>query len=309
MEHNADQMGQRAAELADTLVVLISTYGLSVIGAIVILIVGWIAAGWISGAIGKAMERTGKVEVTLQGFVRSLVRYGILAFTIIAVLNQFGVQTASLIAVLGAAGLAIGLALQGTLGHVAAGVMLLLFRPFKVGDYIEAAGIAGTVKAITLFTTELATPDNVKIVVPNGKLWDQAVVNYSGHSTRRVDLVMGIDYSDDIATAEKTILSTIAQDPRVHQDPAPFVAVSELAASSVNFVIRIWCDAGDYWGLKFDMTRKLKENFDAAGLSIPFPQQTMHIAGGEAPKPAAAKPPARKPRPAPAKTQAAPANE
>jgi len=295
-----DKVGEQATELVDTIVVLVTTYGLSVIGAIAILIIGWMASGWISSAAAKGMERTGKVDETLRGFFKSIIRYAILAFTIIAVLNQFGVQTASLIAVMGAAGLAIGLALQGTLGHVASGVMLLLFRPFKVGDYIEVSGISGTVKAIALFTTELATPDNVKIVVPNGKLWDQAVVNYSGHPTRRVDLVMGIDYADDIALAEKTILDTVGADSRVHKDPAVFVAVSELADSSVNFVVRIWCDAGDYWALKFDMTRALKENFDKAGLSIPFPQQTMHIASGEAPK-AVAKPAAKRTRTASSK--------
>ena len=198
-----------------------------------------------------------------------------------AVLSQFGIETTSLVAVLGAAGLAVGLALQGTLSSVAAGVMLLIFRPFKVGDYVEVAGKAGTVDALTLFVTELNTPDNVHIIIPNAEVWGTAVVNYSYNSTRRVDLIMGIDYGDDIDKAMTAINAEIAKDNRIHQSPEPFVAVTELADSSVNLVIRVWCDAGNYWGVKFDLTKAFKQRFDADGISIPFPQTVIHQAANE----------------------------
>jgi small conductance mechanosensitive channel len=213
----------------------------------------------------------------LTGFFASLAKYLVLIFTGLMVLSQFGVQTASLIAVLGAAGLAIGLALQGTLSNVAAGVMILIFRPFKIGDYVEVAGQAGTVKAVTLFISELSTPDNVQIIVPNSQVWGSSVVNYSFHDTRRVDLALGISYEDNIEMAVAAINQTIGADDRVLKDPEPMVAVSELADSSVNFVIRVWCDAADYWALKFDMTRALKEKMDSEGISIPYPQQTVHM--------------------------------
>ena len=236
----------------DEVSALIATYGLSVVGAIVILIVGLWVSGWAMHATERGLIRTGKVDATLSHFFGSLVKYGIIAFTLIAVLSEFGVQTASLIAVFGAAGLAIGLALQGTLSNVAAGVMLLLFRPFKVGDYIDGAGVAGTVKAISLFVTELATPDNVQIIAPNGRMWGAAIKNYSAHPTRRVD-------------------------GRVHKEPAPFVVVGELGDSSVNLIVRLWVDAADYWGVKFDLTKAFKEQLEADGISIPFPQQDVHM--------------------------------
>jgi small conductance mechanosensitive channel len=210
-------------------------------------------------------------------------RYLILTLTVLAVLSEFGVQTASLITVFGAASLAIGLALQGTLGNLAAGVMLLFFRPFRVGDYVEAGGHAGTVKAVDLFMTEFATPDNVRILVPNGQIWGGSVVNYSHHETRRVDLTVGIDYGDDIDKAFATVRKAIAADARVHAEPEPLVAVAELADNSVNIVIRVWCDAGDYWPLKFDLTKALKEALDKAGISIPFPQRVVHMVGAREP--------------------------
>ena len=216
------------------------------------------------------------------GFFGSLVKYVIIAITIIAVLNRFGVETTSLVAVVGAAGLAIGLALQGTLSNVAAGVMLLLFRPFKVGDYIEAAGLAGTVKSISLFVTEMATPDNVQIIAPNAQLWGAAVKNFSFHETRRVDLLIGIAYEDDIDKAMAAIHAVVGADSRSHDDPAPMVAVAELADSSVNLTVRVWCQAGDYWGLKFDLTKAVKERLDAEGITIPFPQVQTHVTQVEA---------------------------
>jgi len=259
---------------------LVTTYGLSVIGAIAVLVFGWILAGLASKGVRKALSKVPKVDETLRGFMASTVRYLILIFTALAVLNQFGVETTSIIAVLGAASLAIGLALQGTLSNVAAGVMLLLFRPFKVGDYVEAAGLAGTVKSITLFVTELATPDNVQILAPNSQIWGSAIKNYSFHATRRVDMVLGISYEDDVDKAVGLVEEMAKADSRVHADPAPMVVVGELADSSVNIVIRLWCNAGDYWPLKFDMTKALKQRMDAEGVSIPYPQRTLHVVGG-----------------------------
>jgi small conductance mechanosensitive channel len=270
-------MEQSATNAADQVVSLITEYGLDIIGALVILFVGWIAAKWAYSIVSKALSKTEKIDQMLRGFFASLAKYLVLIFTVLMVLSQFGVQTASLIAVLGAAGLAIGLALQGTLSNVAAGVMILIFRPFKIGDYVEVAGHAGTIKAVTLFITELSTPDNVQIIVPNGQIWGSAVKNYSFHDTRRVDLGLGISYEDDIDKAVTAIDATINADDRVLKDPATMVAVSELADSSVNFTIRVWCNAGDYWPLKFDLTRSLKEKMDAESISIPYPQQTVHM--------------------------------
>ncbi len=268
-----------ATEYADMIAVLLTTYGLSVLGGFAVLIVGWTIAGWSGRAVDRGLGKVEKIDVTLRSFLASATRYLILVFTALAVLSEFGVQTASLITVFGAASLAIGLALQGTLGNLAAGVMLLFFRPFHVGDYVEAGGHAGTVKAIDLFMTEFATPDNVRILVPNGNIWGGAVVNYSHHPTRRVDLLIGIDYGDDIDKAFETIRAVIAADDRIHGEPEPMLAVGELADSSVNIVIRVWSDAGDYWPVKFDTTKAIKEAFDKAGISLPFPQRTVHVVG------------------------------
>jgi small conductance mechanosensitive channel len=273
-------MEETVRSTIDQVVAIITTYGLSVLGAIAILVIGWMASKWVSSKIYKTMSKMPKADETLNRFFSSLVRYSILIFTGLAVLSQFGIQTASLIAVLGAAGLAIGLALQGTLSHVASGVMLLIFRPFKIGDFIEAGGQAGTVKTIGLFMTELATPENVHIIVPNGKIWDTVVKNYSHNSTRRVTLTMGIGYDDSMDDAMKIIMDTLKKDKRILKDPEPMTAVSELADSSVNFTVRAWCDKGDYWPLTFDLNKTLKENFDKKGISIPYPQRDLHIVSG-----------------------------
>lgn len=262
--------------IVDEVIALITLYGLDVLGAIVILLVGIFISGRVSSLVEKTLSRSRHVDAMLRSFFASLARYLVLAITIIAVLNQFGVQTASLIAVLGAAGLAIGLALQGTLSNVAAGVMLLIFRPFKAGDYVEAGGRAGTVKSLGLFVTELATPDNVQIIIPNSQVWGSAITNYSHHQTRRLDLALGIAYEDDIGKAKAAVEDIIAGDPRCHKDPEPLVAVGNLGESSVDLVIRIWCNSGDYWALKWDMTRALKERMDAEGITIPYPQRTLH---------------------------------
>ena len=264
-------------QVSEQVVGLIATYGVNVVGAIVVLIVGLIAAGWVRKAVQRMLRRTGRVDETLIGFLGSLVKYAVIAFTVIAVLQQFGVEATSLVAIFGAAGLAIGLALQGTLSNVAAGAMLLLFRPFKVGDYIDAGGHAGTVKTVALFTTELATPQNVQIIIPNAAIWGSAIKNFSFNDTRRVDLLMGIDYGDDIDAAMATIKRVIGEEPRAKSDPESTVAVSELADNSVNIVVRVWVDAGDYGGVRFDLTKKLKEQLEADGLNFPFPQRTVHM--------------------------------
>ena len=275
-------MEQSIEEVWTMVMALVASYGLSVIGAIVILIVGFVVAGWARGSISRGLSRFKNIDATLRSFFSSLAYYAVIIFTVIAVLSQFGVETTSFIAALGAAGLAIGLALQGTLSNVAAGVMLLLFRPFKIGDYIEGGGLAGTVKDISLFITELATPDNVQILAPNAQIWGSAIKNYSFHPTRRVDIVIGIAYEDDIDKALAAIIDETKKDSRVVAEPEPMAAVTDLGNSSVNFVVRVWCNAADYWGLKFDLTKNLKNRMDMENITIPFPQRTMHMVGAAA---------------------------
>ncbi len=261
---------------------LVAAWGLKVLGAIVVLLVGRMAAGWIRRGVRRALQRS-RMDDTLIPFLSSLTYYTVLAFVLIAVLGMVGIQTASMIAVLGAAGLAVGLALQGTLANFAAGVMLLLFRPFKNGDYIDAGGTAGTVKAIGIFTTKLNTPDNVAIILPNGRVWGDTIKNYTTNPTRRLDMVIGIGYGDDIQTAIETIERVLRADGRVLNDPAPFVAVNELADSSVNLALRPWCNRGDYGQLRCDLMRTLKEELERAGCSIPFPQRDIHLFQDAAP--------------------------
>jgi small conductance mechanosensitive channel len=272
----AENGGFDAQAMMETLGALLSTWGLRVVGALAVLIIGWIVAKGIRRSVRRALERS-SLDNTLVPFLSSLIYYMVLTFVILAVLRLFGLETTSLIAVLGAAGLAVGLALQGTLSNFAAGVMLLIFRPFKVGDFVEAAGTAGTVQEILIFSTTLHSPDNVRIVVPNSEIYGAIVKNYSFNDTRRNDMVIGIGYSDDIGKAVETIQRVLGEDSRVLQDPAPVIAVSELADSSVNLVVRPWCKKEDYWGLRFDLTRTLKEQLEAAGCNIPFPQTDVHL--------------------------------
>jgi small conductance mechanosensitive channel len=262
--------------IPDTITQLVSSWGLSVVGAIVLLLVGRILCGWLRRATRRGLERSA-VDDALVPFLSSLVYYLGLAVLVVAVLNLFGIQTASIIAILGAAGLAVGLALQGTLSNFAAGVMLLLFRPFKPGDYVEAAGSAGSVREIGIFSTVLHTPDNVRITIPNSAIYRDTIKNYSANDTRRIDLGVGISYDDDIARAIETIHKVLSAEERVLDDPEPVVAVAELGDSSVNLVVRPWCAGGDYWNVRFDLTRRLKEELEAAGCSIPYPQQDVHL--------------------------------
>jgi small conductance mechanosensitive channel len=262
--------------VGSTIVALISAWGLKVLGAFLLLVVGRMLAGWVRRLIRKGLAKA-NVDATLVPFIAGITYYFILAAVLMAVLGLVGIQTASFLAVFGAAGLAVGLALQGTLSSVASGVMLLIFRPFEVGDYIEAGGTAGSVEAIGLFVTTLNTPDNVKILVPNSAVYGQTIKNYAANDNRRNDMVVGISYDDDIATAVNTINKAIAADSRVLADPEPVIAVAELGDSSVNIVVRPWCKKEDYWGLRFDMMRTLKEQLEAAGCSIPYPQRDVHI--------------------------------
>lgn len=265
-------------ENVDTILPLLIEHGLSFMGAVLILIVGL----WLSGRAKvwtvRALGKTPALDDMLRGFFGSIVRYLVLIVVVLAVLAKFGIETTSLIAVLGTAGLAIGLALQGTLSNIAAGVMLLIFRPFKIGHFVEIGGISGTVKELTLFTTELATPDNVQIIVPNSGVWGQPLKNYSAHATRRVDFTFGISYSDDINKAFDVIRAVLAADTRIHKDPDAVVVVGNLGDSSVDIIVRVWSDAGDYWGIKFDITKQVKEALDASGISIPFPTRTIYQA-------------------------------
>ena len=271
-------MEETVAEAMEEVIALVSTWGLQVVGAIVVLVLG----RWISGALRNAARRAlerGDVDATLVPFLSGIVYYVALAVVLIAVLGLFGIETTSLVAVLGAAGLAIGLALQGTLSNFSSGVMLLVFRPFKNGDFVEVAGTSGTVSEIGIFTTVLNKPDNVKVIVPNSAIYGATITNYSAYDTRRNDLLMGVSYDDDLSVAKATIERVLASDDRVLRDPEPLVAVAELADSSVNFVVRPWCNASAYWALRFDLTRKLKEELEAAGCSIPYPQHDVHLDG------------------------------
>jgi small conductance mechanosensitive channel len=262
--------------LVQTMTELATNWGLKILGAIVVLIVGRIIAGWLRRIARKGLQRA-EVDATLVPFITKLLYYLVLAFVVIAVLGVFGVQTASLVAVLGAAGLAVGLALQGTLSNFAAGVMLLFFRPFRVGDYVDTGGTAGSVEEIGVFATTLKSPDNVKIVVPNSKVYGEIIKNFNGFDTRRIDLVVGISYDDDIGTAIETIRSIVAADERVLAEPEATIAVSNLGDSSVDLVVRPWCAGSDYWNLRFDLTRRFKEGLEAAGCSIPYPQTDVHL--------------------------------
>ena len=259
---------------------IVTVWGLKVIAAVAIFIVGrWIAM-FMRRVIRRLMERA-NVESIITGFVSSIAYIALLAFVVIAALGQLGIQTTSFIAVLGAAGLAIGLALQGSLANFAAGFLMIIFRPFKVGDFIEGAGVAGIVEEIQIFTTTLKTPDNKIIIIPNAKLSGDNIVNYSTQETRRVDMSVGVAYDSDLSHVKKVLNDIISQDERVLADPPPQVVVAELADSSVNLVVRVWTKSGDYWAVKCDMTETIKNRFDAEGINIPFPQREIRIIAGQ----------------------------
>jgi len=272
-----ENVDQQVHETVRLVVEDVTAYGLDVIGAITILIIGWWFAGRARAWSVKAFKKTDHIDDTLTGFLGNATRYLVIIITVLAVLDRFGVETTSFVAILGASSLAIGLALQGTLSNVAAGIMLLFFRPFNVGDFIEGGGESGTVKSIGLFVTNINTPDNVEVIVPNGALWGSAIKNYSFNPTRRVDLVFSISYSDDINKATSIIGDIITSDERAHKDPEPVIVVGELAASSVDIITRTWCNAEDYWPMRWDFLKTVKERFDTEGISIPFPQAEVHL--------------------------------
>ncbi len=264
------------SNVVDTIVEHISTLGLNLIGALAVFIVGRMVAGWLRKGVRKGLERS-RLDTTIVPFLSSLVYYAALAFVIIAVLEIVGIKTASLAIVLGAAGLAIGLALQGTLSNFASGVMLMLFRPIRIGDYVELGGGAGTVFEIGIFSTKLNTPDNVRIEIPNSNVYGETIKNFNANDIRRIDMVMGIGYDDDIGLAIETMRGILRADKRVLEEPEMALVVGELADSSVNILVRPWCAKEDYWALKCDLTRQFKEELEKVGVSIPFPQRDVHL--------------------------------
>lgn len=257
-----------------TLEFLASVVG-SVLAAIAIFLIGFIFAGWVKRRIVGLGEKHVSLDNTLFHFLGNLARYAILTFSALFVLNTFGVQTTSIVAAIGAAGLAIGLALQGTLSNLAAGVMIIVFRPIKLGDFVSVAGEMGTVKDITLNMTELANVSNVQVLIPNSQVWGSVIENYSVNKTRRAEWTFGVGYGANLRDAETVIRDTIMADPRAHSDPEPFVQVNTLNDSSVDFLVRVWVDAGDYFQFHADMTRQVKEALDDRGIDIPFPTRTI----------------------------------
>ncbi|WP_068306533.1 mechanosensitive ion channel family protein [Pararhodobacter sp. CCB-MM2] len=256
----------------------------NVVSAVAILFLGFLVGRWASHRIRKLGEKHHKLDTTLFNFLGSISRYAILAFTVIFVLNRFGLETTSLVAAMGAAGLAIGLALQGTLSNVAAGVMIIIFRPIKVGDFVEIADEMGTVKDISLNFTELASLGNTQIIIPNSEVWGNTIENYSAYPTRRAEWTFGVSYDSDLKRAEQVILDTIMADERSMPDPEPFIQVNNLGDSSVDFLVRVWVDSEAYFTYQADMKRRVKEALDEAGIEIPFPYRTLVMAGGEAPE-------------------------
>lgn len=255
---------------------LLTVYGLKVIAALAIFVIGKIIAGMVKNGIAKGMTKA-KSDPILISFTTNMLYAGLLAFVIIAALGQLGIQTTSFIAILGAAGLAIGLALQGSLSNFAAGVLMIIFRPFKQGDFIEGAGVSGVVEEVHIFNTIMRTGDNKTIIIPNGNLMNGNIVNYSTKPTRRLDFVFGIGYDDDIRKAKKVLEEILNSDERILKEPAITIGLLELADSSVNIAVRPWVKSGDYWPVHFDITERVKLRFDEEGISFPYPQQDVHL--------------------------------
>jgi len=275
-------MDNQTRELIENVTAIGVEYGVDIAGGFVLLVVGWTVAGWIRRVIRRTLDSVPVLDETLKPFIANLVRYAVLIFVLIAVLNQFGVQTTSIIAVLAATGLAIGLALQGMLANIASGVMLLFLRPFNVGEYVEAGGIAGTVVEIGLFNTEIKSSAGPGLVVPNSKIWDGPITNFSRNSTRRFDIAVGIGYDDDIDGAMALLKGLLTGDDRVLDDPEPLVVVQELGDSAVIINLRAWTRSGDYGATVWDLNKEIITELQATGYSIPFPQRDVHIVSGEA---------------------------
>ena len=267
---------QESMNIQDIINTYVIPWGINIVMALAIFVVGRWIAGLLLNIADKMLKKAGMDDM-LVSFVHSILNALLLLFIIIAALDQLGVDTTSFIALIGAAGLAVGLALQGSLQNFASGVLLIVFRPFKVGNLIEAAGVSGVIEEIGIFSTRLKTGDNREIIVPNGAIYDGSITNNSARDTRRIDMVFGIGYDDDIRKAREIMQGILDADERVFKDPAPLIAVAELADSSVNFNVRPWVNSGDYWAVKFDVTEKIKLAFDDAGISIPYPQMDVHL--------------------------------
>jgi len=261
---------------ADTLNLWISTYAVKAVVALAVFIIGKWLARWAANLVEKAMQKS-SVETTLITFLSKLIYYTLMVVVLISADAQLGIKTTSFLAILGAAGLAIALALKDSLSNFASGVMIILFRPFKVGDFVTAGGNTGSVKHIDIFNTVLMTGDNQRIIIPNSAITGGAITNVNAEETRRIDLVIGIGYDDDIKQAKATLEEIVKNDSRILTDPAPKIAVAELADSSVNFVVRPWVKTADYWAVRFDLTENIKLTFDEKGISIPYPQQDVHM--------------------------------
>jgi small conductance mechanosensitive channel len=267
------QLERQFSNAIDAFLVVIATYGLKVIGAIIILIVGWIVANITYKAIHRAGVRARRIDQTITTFAASGAKYVVIIFTLVAVMGSFGIQTTSFVAVLGAAGLAIGLALQGTLSHVASGLLLVIFRPFRVGDVIEAGGVNGTVRSITLFVTEIDTVDNIHVVVPNGLIWSGTMKNFTRNATRRLELKFLLSYIDDATVALKMVHEIVARDDRVLEDPPPQIGLQSFADVGITVVAQVWVLHANFQAVQFDLNRAVKEAFDAKGVTMAFSQR------------------------------------
>ncbi|MBC8376676.1 MAG: mechanosensitive ion channel [FCB group bacterium] len=254
----------------------IANYTWNVLGSLLIFFVGKWLARKSSSLLGKLLSKQ-NVDETLIRFLDNIAYYALMVVVLMAAADQLGIDTTSFLAIFGAAGLAVGLALKDSLGNIASGVMLVFFRPFKLGDYVTAGGVSGTVETINVFNTIFLTPDNQRIIVPNGQITNGSITNVSAHPTRRLDLVFGISYEDNILTAKAIFKNVLDSEPRILEEPAPRISVLELANSSVNFCVRPWVKSEDYWDLKFDLTEKIKLALDEAGISIPYPQTDVHL--------------------------------
>jgi len=275
-----NEQAGKAMDLAETIVTTVSgilaEYGLKIVGAILILIIGRITAKILAAWIGKAMAKA-KVDPLLVAFTKDLSFVGLMVFVVVAALDTINVSVVSFVGVLAAAGLAIGLALQGSLSNFAAGVLMIIFKPIRVGNFVEIGGTKGVVQEIQIFNTILNSPDNIRVIVPNSQVTGGCIRNYSTNSTRRVDLVIGVSYQDDLSKTREVIQTVLSKDERVLEDPAPTIAVSELADSSVNFVVRPWVKNADYWDAYFQLTEDIKNALDANNISIPYPQRDLHV--------------------------------
>ncbi len=269
----ANAQANNVSSIIEKYIQLSISYIPKIISALLILIIGLFIASWVKNTIIKIAHKDKRIDKTIGAFLASIAKWGIMALVLIAVLKNFGFETTSLAAILGATTLAVGLALQGTLGNVAAGFMLIIFRPYKLKDLVEIDGRIGVVSDINIFTTELTTPDNIKVIIANSQAWGSVIINMSSYKTRRIDLEFGIDYNDDINKAMKTILDTVKKDNRVLEQKEPWVRVTSLGDSSVNLTLRIWVKTADYWETKFDAIKSIKEAFDKNNISIPYPHQ------------------------------------